>query len=87
MKGGYSLPKVNKTVFKQLITVRGLNNKTLAEKIAVSPCTISNIMNGRTNPCYEVLNGCLHQLDLSEEEFIACFFKRDGAEDAETALN
>lgn len=76
MKGGLQLPQVNRTAFKQLITVKGLTNKSLAEKISVSPCTISNIMNGKTRPCYEVLDGCFHTLELTEEEFITCFFRR-----------
>lgn len=67
---------VNTQKFNEFQKNKGFTNKQLAEKILVSPVTIGNIKSGKTRPCYEVLHGCLMMLELSDEEFVECFFKQ-----------
>ena len=75
-KGGHFITSMIDTKkFGGVLKASGLNQKELAALIGVTPCTISNIMHGRTKPGYEFTNACYYVLGMSSEDFVAVFYK------------
>lgn len=65
---------VNRNLLKARIAECGLNNGLLAEIIGVNRGTISNIINGKTRPSYDVINGIIFTLNLTSEDCFKIFF-------------
>lgn len=68
---------IDRKKLKGILKARGWTLKQLAEAISVSQCTVSNVVNGKTRPSYEVMNGMLYALDMTPKEFTDCFFKKN----------
>ena len=65
---------INKNLLKAKIAECGLNNGVLAQLIGVNRGTISNILNGKTKPSYDVINGMIFTLNLTSEDCFKIFF-------------
>lgn len=63
--------------FCKILKSKGMSAKELAEKIEMSPCTISNIINGRNLPSYQFTNGCFFELEMTDHEFMDCFYRQN----------
>lgn len=65
---------INRNLLKARIAECGLNNGIVAQLIGVNRGTISNILNGKTKPSYDVINGLIFTLNLTSEDCYKIFF-------------
>ena len=65
---------VNRQIFDAKLKALDLNYCMLAQMTGISRGTLSNILNGKTKPSYNVMNLIYYMLSLSPEETVDLFF-------------
>lgn len=65
---------VNKQKFDARLKELDLTRGMLAQMTGIHRCTLSNILNGKTKPSYEVMNVIYYVLALSPQEAADIFF-------------
>lgn len=65
---------INMNLLKSKVALKGYNRNELASKLGISPTSVSNLLGGRHNPSYELLNKLYDVLDLTPEEGHDIFF-------------
>lgn len=56
------------------IALKGYNRNELADKLGISPTSVTNLRKGRHNPSYELMNKLYVVLDLTPNEAYEIFF-------------
>ena len=66
--------EINANLLSAKMALKGLNRKELARELGVTPQSITNLMNGKHNPSFELMNKIYDVLDLTPEEATDIFF-------------
>jgi len=74
MKKMEERPKIDSRLLRSKIALAGYDRNTLAYKVGVAPQSITNLLNGRHNPSFDIINGLYRALELTPEEGAAIFF-------------
>lgn len=65
---------INQNLLNSKVALKGYNRNELAEKLGISPTSVTNLTKGRHNPSYELMNKLFVVLDLTPEEGYEIFF-------------
>lgn len=61
-------------LFRQILDEHGYTYRSLAQKLGISPTTLSNIINDRNYPSYYFMVSICNYFNLSQETFMMIFF-------------
>lgn len=67
--------KLNENLLRAKIAIKGYNRNELADKLKISPQTVTNVIKGHHNPSYDLINRIYYALELTPEEGHAIFFE------------
>lgn len=65
---------INTNVLNSKIALKGYNRVELADRLGISPQSVTNLRKGKHNPSYELMNRIYVVLDLNAEEAFEIFF-------------
>jgi len=65
---------INKNILNSKIALKGYNRDELADKLGITPQSVTNIRKGKHNPSFSLMNKMYRVLDLSEDDAIKIFF-------------
>lgn len=66
---------INANLLRSKIALHGYNRNEIADKLGISPQSVTNLLKGRHNPSYELINKIYEVLELTPEEGHAIFFE------------
>lgn len=66
--------KIKASLLRSKIALKGFNQKTLSEKIGISPITLSNILAGKNLPSLSIMRSLEKELDLTPQDLKDIFF-------------
>lgn len=66
--------RINRDLLRSKIALRGYNQKTVSEKIDISPQTLNYILSGKNLPSLTVMRSLEKELQLSPQDIKDIFF-------------
>ena len=65
---------IDKNILNSKIALKGYNRDELADKLGITPQSVTNIRTGKHNPSFGLINRMYRVLDLSENDAFKIFF-------------
>lgn len=66
--------EINGYLLKSKIALKGYNQKTISDKMGISPMTLNYILNGKNLPSLSVMRSLEKELQLSPQDIKDIFF-------------
>lgn len=66
--------KINGDLLRSKIALKGYNQKTLSDKMEISPMTLNYILAGKNLPSLSVMRSIEKELDLTPQDLKDIFF-------------
>jgi len=79
---------INVNLLMSKIALKGYNRNEIADALDIAPGSVTNLIKGKHNPSYELINKIYYELDLTPEEGHEIFFAnnlRNAKEDEEVS--